>query len=175
MDYDIAQDLLVRGTSAWVRVGETPANVKAVGFVDSFRGTKNMQLQRAAVCGSIHPASIDPQGISVSISMSGFVATKEVYEGTENYNGKGNISIASFNPNDDAFVEGKVLSKFPYLEFYDAKSKKVIASFTSVIPSSFSITVNGGSYIKADIQLEAIKMSAGSDYIADASPADTTT
>lgn len=169
MDYNIAQDLLVRGTSAWVRVGNNANDAQEVGFADSFRGSKNLQLQRAAVCGSIVPASIDPQGVSVSISITGFVATKSVYEGTQTYNGGGTISIASFNPDDDAFITNEVITKFPYMDFYDKKTGNIIASFSTVIPSQFSISVNGGSYIKADVQLEAIKMSSGKDYIAKAS------
>lgn len=169
MDFNIAQDLLVRGTSCWVRVGQSASDAKEVGFVDSFRGSKNLQLQRAAICGSIVPASIDPQGVSVSVSITGFVATKAVYEGTEIYNGKGAISLASFNPDDESFIKNEVITKFPYMEFYDKKTEKIIASFTTVIPSQFSISVNGGSYIKADIQLEALTMSSGSEYIATAS------
>lgn len=164
MDYNIANDLLVRGTSCWVRVGTNATDAQEVGFVDSFRGSKSIQLQRAAVCGSIVPASIDPQGISVTLSLSGFVASKAVYDGTEVFNGGGKIALASFNPDDDAFIQDQVITKFPYLDFYDKKTGNIIASFSTVIPSQFNITVNGGSYIKADVSMEAIKMSSGKDY-----------
>lgn len=166
MDYNIANDLLVRGTSCWVRVGENASDAasKEVGFVDSFRASKAIQLQRATVCGSIVPASIDPQGISVTLSLSGFVASKAVYDGTQTFNGGGTVSLASFNPDDDAFIKDEVITKFPYLDFYDKKTGKIIAAFSTVIPSNFSITINGGSYIKADVSMEAIKMSSGKDY-----------
>lgn len=164
MDYNIAQDLLVRGTSCWVRVGENANDAQEVGFVDSFRATKNIQLQEAAVCGSIVPASIDPQGIRCNLSMSGFLANKKVYEGTQVYNGGGKVSLASFNPDDDAFIENEVITKFPYMDFYNKKNGTIIASFSTAISESFGITGNGGSYVKADISMRAIKMSSGKDY-----------
>lgn len=168
LDYNISQDLLVRGTSCWVRVGNSANDAKKIGFVDSFRGNKSIQLQRAMVCGSIVPASIDPQGIQTTLSLSGFLATKAVYEGTETFNGGGKVALASFNPDDDSFIKNQVVTKFPYMDFYDEKGGEeggtILASFSTVIPSSFSIAGNGGSYVKSDIQLEAIKMSSGAEY-----------
>ena len=165
LKWNIAQDLLERGTNVWVRVGDTAATAEKVGFVDSMRGSKNVQLQKAQVCGSIVVASIDPQGISAQISITGFVATKDVYAGTKEYNGGGKISLASFNPDSDAFITEQVCTKFPYLDFYDDKHHVVLASFTDAIASGFTITVNGGSYVKADVSMEAIDMSGGTQYL----------
>lgn len=164
MDYNIANDLLVRGTSCWVRIGQTASDAEKVGFVDSFEANKQIQLQEAAVCGSIVPASIDPQGIRCSLSLSGFLASKEVYNGTKTFNGGGKISISSFNPDDDAFITDQVITKFPYMDFWDDKTKTVLASFSTCIPESYRISGQGGSYIKSNISLRAIKMSSGSDY-----------
>ncbi len=164
MEYNIAQDLLVRGTSCWVRVGSTASDAQEVGFVDSFRASKSIQLQEAAVCGSIVPASIDPQGIRCTVSMSGFLANKDVYNGTQVFNGGGKVSLASFNPDDDAFILEEVITKFPYMDFYDKKTKAIIASFSTVIPEQYNVAANGGSYIKSDISMRAIKMSSGKDY-----------
>ena len=110
LDYNISQDLLVRGTSCWVRVGNNASDAKKIGFVDSFRANKSIQLQRAMVCGSIVPASIDPQGIQTTLSLSGFLATKSVYEGTETFNGGGKVALASFNPDDDSFIKNQVVT-----------------------------------------------------------------
>ena len=163
---DLQSNLLVRGTSCWVRVGDTAADAAShyVGFVDSFEATKNIQLQEATVCGSIVPASIDPQGIRCTLSISGFTATADVYNGTETYNGGGHISIASFNPNDDDFISKQVITKFPYMDFYDKKSGKIIASFSTAIAESYRVSGNGGSYVKANVSMRAIKMSSGTDY-----------
>lgn len=163
-DYNIANDLLVRGTSCWVRVGNSASDAQTVGFVDTFEANKQIQLQEANVCGSIVPASIDPQGIRCSLSLGGFLATSEVYKGTQTYNGGGKVSLASFNPDDDDFVNKQVITKFGYMDFYDDKAKQILASFKTAIPESYRISGNGGSYIKSNISLRAIKMSSGSDY-----------
>lgn len=164
MEYNIANDLLVRGTSCWVRIGNTASDAATVGFVDSFEASKQIQLQEAAVCGSIVPASIDPQGIRCSLSLSGFLASKAVYEGTQTFNGGGKISLSSFNPDDDTFIKDQVITKFPYMDFYDDKTKTILASFKTCIPESYRISSQGGSYVKSNVSLRAIKMSSGSDY-----------
>lgn len=158
------KNLLVKGTSCWVRAGESASSAKKVGFVDSFSATKNIQLQEAAVCGAIVPASIDAQGIRVSLQMTGFLATKDVYSGTTSYNGKGDISIASFNPKSEEFITNQVVTKFEYMDFYDEKTSKIIASFDWAIPESFSLQFNGGAYSKANVSMRAIDMSGGKDY-----------
>ena len=165
MKYNIAEDLLVKGTNCWVRVGTSADDCKEVGFVDSFSATKNITLQEATVCGSIVPASIDAQGLRVSLQLSGFLATKEVYTGTTDYNGKGKISIGSFNPKSSAFINSQVVTKFQYMEFYNKKTGSVICSFDWVIPESFSLQFSGGSYSKANVSMRAIDMSGGGDYI----------
>lgn len=165
MTWNIAQDLLTRGTSVWVRCGNSAADAQKVGFVDSMRGSKNLQLQRAQCCGSIVVVSIDPQGLSVQLNITGFVATKDVYKGSVEYNGGGKISLASFNPKSKDFIENQVCTKFKYLDFYDEKHNTILASFKDAISSTYTITVNGGSYVKADISMEAIDMSDGTEYL----------
>lgn len=162
----VQQNALIRGSSCWVRMAKSASDpVKTLGFCDSFRGTKNMQLQRAQVCGEIYPVSIDPQGISVSISISGFIPVKNaVGSSASDINGSGDISIMNLDPDAKNFIENQKITKIPYLEFYDKSTNSVIASFTNAIPQSFNITGNGGSYIKGDMQLEAITMTGGDDY-----------
>lgn len=164
----LSQHALVTGYRCWCRAGNSETDCKKVGFVDNMRATKQIQLQRAQVCGAIMPASIDPQSINISISLGGFVATPGVYQGTLAINGLGEVSLASFNPKSKDFMEGTVAVKFPYMDFYDDKSGIIIASFSDVISSNFNITVQGGSYVKADVQLEALDMSSGDDYQAQA-------
>jgi hypothetical protein len=159
----LQQNALVRGTSCWVRAGKDANSVKKIGFCDSFRGTKNMQLQRAQVCGEIYPVSIDPQGISVTLSISGFIPAKGVLK-DDSINGNGDVSIMNLDPDAENFIEEQTITKIPYLEFYDESSGDVITYFTNVIPQSFSVTINGGSYIKGDLQMEALTMSGGEAF-----------
>lgn len=165
LPYGVGQHAVSIGTSCWVRVGTSADNAKAVGMVDSMRATKNIQLQRAQVCGAIMPASIDPQSISVTVSLSGFMGVPEMYKEGVTINGAGTYHLQSFNPDSDDFIEGKIPTKMDYMDFYDKHTGKILAWFTDVIPSSFGITINGGSYVKADISAEALYMSSGEEYL----------
>lgn len=164
MKNGVSQHALLTGYRCWCYAGNSASDAQKVGFVDNMRATKQIQLQRAQVCGSIMPASIDPQSISISVNLGGFVATPGVYSGKQAINGLGNVSLASFNPKSKDFMEGTVAVKFPYMSFKDEKSGIIIAEFDDVIASNFTITIQGGSYVKADIQLEAVDMSSGADY-----------
>ena len=162
----IGSSIFTIGYRCQVRIADNTAgsDPKVIGFVDSAELTKQIQTQRAQVLDSIYPASIDAQAINVSGRLTGFLASPSVYKGTESFNGKGEISLASFNPSSDDFVSGTVITKFAYLDFYDEKKELIIASCTTIIPNNFSISMNGGTYVKANISFEAIDMSAGSDY-----------
>lgn len=161
---DQNHDLLAKGTSCFVRVGTSASDAQIVGYVDSFTAAKNIQLQRANIIGAVESVSIDAQAVSATISMTGFVANKAVYDGAATYNGSGKISLASFNPNSDDYIKANVTTKFKYIDFKDAKYGDIITSLKMASASSYRITGNGGAYIKADIQMEAIHMGAGSEY-----------
>lgn len=166
---EMQQNALIRGTSCWLKAGKTndAKNMKTVGFCDSFRGSKNLQIQRAQVCGSIYPVSLDPQGVSVQISVTGFIPTKKVMDQSNlTLNGKGenSVPIVLFNPDEKSFVENEQITKIPYICFYDENSDTVLATFKDCIVSTFNISVQGGSYVKGDMSMEAITMSNGTDY-----------
>lgn len=157
-------DFLVSGVNCFVRVGKNSAAAKKIGYVDSFRATKNIQLQEANIVGEIEPVSIDAVGIRVSLSMSGFLATKKVYEGGEVFAGMGKVSLSTFNPKSEDFKAENVVTKFPYIDFYDEKTKTIIASFNSACSESYGISGNAGAYVKIDTSMRAISMSGGKDY-----------
>jgi len=152
------QDVFVKGSECIVRVGTSAADAEAVGYVDSFTGTKNINLQPAQVIGELNPVSLDPMSISVSLSLTGFLACKAVTEGTKVYAGGGKVALASFNPNDDDYGKPNVVTKFAYIDFYDKKRDQTIASFKYASSASYSISGNGGAYTKANISMQAIKM-----------------
>lgn len=162
--HGIASSIFTIGFRCQVRVGTSAADAKVIGFVDSAEMTKQIQTQRAQVLDSIFPASIDPQAISVSGRLTGFLASPKVYSGTEKLNGGGSVSISSFNPKSEDFKQGNVISKFKYLDFYDEKKKLIIASVDTLVPNSFSVTMQGGTYVKANVGFEALDMSSGADY-----------
>jgi hypothetical protein len=160
----IASSVFTIGYRCQVRVGTSANDAQVIGFVDSAEMTKQIQTQRAQVLDSIYPASIDPQAISVSGRLTGFLASPKVYSGTETLNGGGKVSISSFNPKTEDFKQGTVVSKFKYLDFYDKKKKLIICSLDTLVPNSFSVTMQGGTYVKANVGFEALDMSSGADY-----------
>lgn len=157
MTMGIAQNLFHIGTHCYVRVGTDANNAEIIGFVDSANGTKNIQTQDAKVIGSVVAASIDATGIDVQLNLTGFVATQEVYKGTATYNGGGTVSLASFNPKKEDYTSGAV-TKFAYIDFYDDKHKQILACFYDCLSTSFRVTMQAASYVKADISMKAIDM-----------------
>ena len=160
----IASSLFTIGYRCQVRVGTNANDAKVIGFVDSAEMSKQIQTQRAQVLDSIFPASIDAQAVTVNGRLTGFLASPSVYKGTEIYNGGGEISLSSFNPKTEDFKTGKVVSKFKYLDFFDEKKKLILGSVDTLISTGFTITLNGGTYVKANVSFEALDMSSGAEY-----------
>lgn len=160
----VAASLLTIGYRCQVRVGNSASDAQVIGFVDSAEMSKQIQTQRAQVLDSIFAASIDPQAITVSGRLTGFLASPAVYKGTQTFNGGGRISLSSFNPKSSDFKNGTVMNKFKYLDFYDEKKKLILGSIDTLISTGFTITMNGGTYVKANVSIEAIDMSSGEDY-----------
>lgn len=165
IQYGMGQRVFSIGTGCFVRAGSSAADCEKVGYVDSASITKNIQTQKANVVGSVMAASIDAQGISVSVSLGGFIATKEAYEDGININGVGKIALASFCPKSQDFIKGKVAIKFPYLDFYDEKEEKILYTVSNAISTSFQMSMNTGAYVKANVSMEAIDAMVGSDYL----------
>ena len=160
----IASSVFTIGYRCQVRVGINANDAQVIGFVDSAEMSKQIQTQRAQVLDSIFPASIDAQAINVSGRLTGFLASPKVYNGTQILNGGGKVSLSSFNPKTADFKSGTVISKFKYLDFYDEKKKLILGSIDTLISTGFTITMNGGTYVKANVSFEALDMSSGEDY-----------
>ena len=162
----VASSVFTIGYRCQVRVSanRSGSDPQVIGFIDSAEMNKQIQTQRAQVLDSIFPASIDAQAINVSGRLTGFLASPSVYKGTQSLNGGGTVSLTSFNPKSEDFKNGTVISKFAYLDFYDEKKKIKLGYVTDLISTGFSISVNGGTYVKANVSFEAIDMSSGEDY-----------
>lgn len=160
----VASSLFTIGYRCQVRVGNSASDAQVIGFVDSAEMSKQIQTQRAQVLDSIFPASIDAQAINVTGRLTGFLASPAVYKGTQVLNGGGKVSLSSFNPKTADFKNGSVVSKFKYLDFYDEKKKLILGSVDTLISTGYTITVNGGTYVKANVSFEALDMSSGDDY-----------
>ena len=157
MTNGIAQNLFHIGSHCFVRVGTSAKDAQIVGFIDSANGTKNIQTQDARVIGSVIAASIDAVGVDVQLSLTGFVATQEVYNSDKTYNGGGKVSLSSFNPKSKDYTED-VVTKFQYIDFWDEKHKQILAAFHDAISTSYRVSTQAASYVKSDITMKAIDM-----------------
>lgn len=161
---NVGTNVFAVGFRCQVRIGNSATDNKVVGYVDSVNLTKNIQTQNAQVLDSLYAASIDPQSITVTAQLSGFLATKEAYDTGVAINGHGTFSLASFNPKSNDFMQGKVMSKFAYMDIYDTNNNVIIAHIDGVIATSFSIAVQGGTYSKCNVSLAAIDMDCDPEY-----------
>ena len=48
--------------------------------------------------------------------------------------------------------------------YYDEKKNLILGYVKNVISTGFTITLNGGTYVKANVSFEALDMSSGEDY-----------
>lgn len=154
-------NVLVTGYKCEVWAGDSATSAVKVGMVDSFTASKNLQTQRATVIGTIMPVSIDPQALSASISMSGFIAKKEVVQAAKY--GSGSATINAFCP-DDQIYTAETVTKIPYVCLKNKATGEVLCHLEWAIPTSYQVQSQGQSYIKANIQMEAITMNIGSAY-----------
>lgn len=166
--YNIQGDQLAQGINCKVRVDMNDpngSNPVVVGFVQSAQIRSSINVQRAEVIGELLPISLDPSGAQVSVTMKGFVPSKQlITEGIESVRGGGTLTVKSFNPNISKLVDTKLATKIPYLDLYDDKHKSIIGSTTWLIPTSYSDSSNGKGYIESDLSLEGIGYDNGSDY-----------
>lgn len=108
-DITSESNTLVTGYKCEVWAGDSASSAKKIGMVDSFTASKNLQTQRAQVIGTIMPVSIDPQALSASITMSGFIAKNQLFrlQNTEKETQQLTLSVRMME-----FIQVKLLQKF---------------------------------------------------------------
>ncbi len=154
----VSERVVAEGYRCYVRAGKDASSAKVVGFVDSFRANISYMTQEARGVGELVPFSIDAQGLSCSVSMSGFLPSKPVIDKGINIskNNDVKISLYTFFPNAKKFRDEKVITKFPYMDFKDEDNGNIIASFVGLTVDNGSISVQGSSYVKGDVNLKAL-------------------
>jgi hypothetical protein len=166
--YNPEGDVLVQGINAAVRVDvDDPngSNPEVIGFVDTYSVRANIQVQRAEVIGELLPVSIDPTGMSVTVSLAGFIPAKNlVDQGIDSVRGGGKVMLKAFNPDVSKLQDTKVLTKIPYLDIWDEKHKSIIGSSSWLVPASYQDGGQGKGYVKSDVSLEGIGYDNGPDY-----------
>lgn len=146
------KQVLISGANVVVRVNSTPggAGSTVLGLVSQASYNENFQIQKANVLGHLGPISMDPQDYSCEITIGAFAARipVDVPEGSD-------TEIAPWVPS-----RGKALddnAKFPYLDFYDLGTQEVIEAFSGVIVASSGKQIEGGGYVRVNVQLQALE------------------
>ena len=166
--YNVQGDLLAQGINCIVRVDpddESGGNPLEIGFVSEASIRKAINIQRAECIGEILPISLDPTGIQVSVTLRGFVPSKNLVDaGIQSARGGGSIHLKSFNPNDAKLIDTKVATKIPYLDLYDEKHQCIIGYTNWLIATSYDDSISGKGYLQANCTLEGIGYENGTDY-----------
>lgn len=166
-NYNVDGDILAQGVNTIVRIDFDPSgsNPVEIGFVESWNVRRSFQTQKAEVVGEILPVAIDVVGIDVSVSLSGFIPTKAaVQSGIQDLRGGGTYCIKSLNPQVEKLVDTKVITKIPYMDFFDKRHKTVLSKVSWLTPTENGESSSGKSYLKTDASYTAIASDNGSDY-----------
>lgn len=168
MAYNIGGDILAQGMNSVVRVdleNESGSNPVVIGFVESWNVRRSFQTQKAEVIGEMLPVSIDITGVDVSVNLSGFIPTKDaVTKGIQNMRGGGTYCIKALNPQVAKLVDTKVITKIPYMDFYDERHGTIYSSVNWLTPTENSESSSGKNYLKTDASFSAITSDNGTDY-----------
>lgn len=172
--YNVRGDVLAQGVNAYVfadLTDDTGSGAVLIGFVDNWSIRKTMNTQEARCVGEILPVSIDVTGIQTQVTLSGFVPSKNLIKSGESVRGSGGevsgvkLSLSSFNPSDENYINGNVITKIAYLDVRDKRyGDAILACVRWLTPQTYSLQGNAQGYTKADLTLAGIGMDNGSDY-----------
>jgi hypothetical protein len=157
---NVTGTIIATGYNCHVRVGTNSSDAQAIALVASFQATEDFQVQEATCIGNLGPVALDPQGYTCSITLDGFLPAKNKLGGVQQYDEGGKISIVDKIPTRQEFTEMADTAKFEYLDFYNKKSAKVLASFKGVLITSYGISADGSAYVRNNVQMRALEMNA---------------
>ncbi|MGF7108259.1 hypothetical protein [Treponema pedis] len=157
----VSENLLAEGFRCYVRIGTNASDAEIVGFVESFSMNEDYQVQEARVIGQLMPIAIDAQGYSCSISLSGFIPSKKVYDrmkgGTAQMGYSLKNSLFTYAPDAREMIDSNTVVKYPYLDFIDCPTNKnIICSAEGIIVGNFSITAQSTGYVKGNVTMRAL-------------------
>jgi hypothetical protein len=155
---NITGTIIATGYNCQVRVGTSATAAEPIALVASFQANEDFQVQEAMVLGHLGPISLDPQGYTCSITLDGFLPAKGKLDDAIQYADGGKISIGDKIPDREEFSDIAKLVKFDYLDFYNKKAGKVLASFKGAIITSYGINADGNSYVRNNVQMRALSM-----------------
>jgi hypothetical protein len=143
------------GFDCVVLAGTSATGAEQLAFTASFEATENFQLQELTVLGYMGPVTIDPQGYSCSISMSGYVPNKLLLNNPQ-YEDGGKSTILQYVPSRQDFLTSDGIYKIPYLAFKNINSGTILAAFTGAVFESSGISANGNEYVRNNVSMRAL-------------------
>ncbi|GHV80183.1 hypothetical protein AGMMS49944_19740 [Spirochaetia bacterium] len=153
---NVTGTVIATGYNCICRAGSNASDAEAIAFITSFQANEDFQAQDAVVIGLLGPVSIDPQGYNCTINIASFIPAKKIVDGVTQYEDGGKKAIMDYIPNRAAYMEAGAIPKIAYLDFYNKKESKVIASFEGVLITSDGITVEGSQYVRGNVQMRAL-------------------
>lgn len=155
---NITTKIIAGGQDCIIRIGDSSANPQAIGLVTSAQYTETFSTQKANCIGRYGPVSRDPQDYDCTINVGSFVPFLGSFNGQAQYPGSGDTSIRELIPTRrDIEASGKPKG-FPYMDFYNKKGNKILASFSGVTVESYNMSINGNSYVADTIAMNALEV-----------------
>jgi hypothetical protein len=79
-----------------------------------------------------------------------------VLNNSQQYADGGKVSIMEYIPTRAKFMDAGAITKIAYMDFYNKKSKTVLASFDGVIVTNDGIQVENSQYVRNSVQMRAL-------------------
>jgi hypothetical protein len=151
--------IIAQGHNCQVRIQKNGGALEKIALVASFQANEDYQTQEATCLGHLGPISLDPQGYTCSITLDGFLPARGKLEGEETgniYEESGNKAIPDLKPWREDYAEQGLVQKIEYLDFYNRKQRKIMASFKGVIFTSYGVSAEGNAYVRNNVQMRAL-------------------
>lgn len=159
---NITRTIIAQGFNCLVRAGQNASDAanNTIALVSRFQATEDFGVQGATVLGHLGPVSYDPQSYDCNLAMDGFMPFNRVLDKNIQYADGGKISVMEYIPTraqhmDDA--DGQI--KIAYLDFYNRKSKTILAAFEGILITNDVITAEGNTYVRYSVQAKALNKS----------------
>jgi hypothetical protein len=157
---NVTGTIIASGYNCHVRVGSNAADAQPIALVASFQANEDFGVQDATVLGHLGPVALDPQSYTCSITMDGFLPAKGVLDNAIQYADGGKVAVTDVvkDQTREKFMDTASINKTEYLDFYNKKAGKVLASFKGAILTSYGINAEGSSYVRNNVQMRALEM-----------------
>ena len=142
--------IIATGFNCQVRVGTNATDAVPIAMVGSFQANEDFQVQDAVCLGTLGPISVDPQGYTCTISLDGFLPSRRTID-AQQYAGGGTGAIMNHVPDRARIMETGTAYKIAYLDFFNRRDNRPLASFQGVIITSNGVNADGNAYVRNNV------------------------